>query len=425
MKQDKQKGGDSPTFWEIFRNRFKRHRPEITYWNEIWIELRPLRTPIILTVLIMLFGSLGYVAIDNFSLSDAIYQTGITFTTVGFGEIAPISNGGRFFTIFLIILGFAVFSYAVGLIVEVINNGRLINLIKENGMLYRIARLKRHIVIFYHNEFTVALSKELRKAHIPFVVVDENLTENEARQSKYPYYIKDNPNKEVVLKKTHLSSAKGVVTLSPNIAENIAIISSVRLYERELHRTPYYILSISHNREGYNKLKKLGADEVITPTQLTAQRFTALIVDPEVNNILEKFVYSINTPLDLEEIKIPSNSWVIGRQLKEIKLRKRLKISVIGIQRRFKFIPTPDGEERLEKGDILLLIGNSRHMASARKLLTSPVPPKSFLSQSHSNIDKPTSDQPTPNSIADQSEPLQKPNSKDLSQNSSQNILQK
>jgi voltage-gated potassium channel len=324
---------------------------------------------------------LGYIAIDNFSLSDAIYQTGITFTTVGFGEIAPISNAGRLFTILLIILGFAVFSYAVGLIVEVINNGRLIKLIKENGMLYRIARLKKHIVIFYHNEFTIALSKELRKAHIPFVVVDENLTEEEAQKWKYPYFIRDNPNKEIVLKKSHLSSAKGVVTLSPNIAENIAIITSARLYERELARKPYYILSISHNREEYNKLKKLGADEVITPTQLTAQRFTALIVDPEVNNILEKFVYSINTPLDLEELKLPPTSWIIGRPLKEAQLRKRYKVTVIGIQRRYRFIPTPDGEEKIEEGDILLLIGSSRGMAQARKILTSPIPPTALSLQ--------------------------------------------
>ena len=96
-------------------------KPEVDLSPEIWGELKPFRTPIILTILITLIGTLGYIWIDNFSLMDALYQTGITFTTVGFGEIAPISQMGRLFTLFLIIGGFAIFSYAVGILVEVIN----------------------------------------------------------------------------------------------------------------------------------------------------------------------------------------------------------------------------------------------------------------------------------------------------------------
>lgn len=347
----------------------RRVKPEFTYSREIWSELKPFRVPIILTTLVMLFGTLGYIVIDNFNLSDALYQTGITFTTVGFGEIAPISQAGRIFTIILIIAGFIVFSYAAGLLVDVITKGRLMALIKENRMVYRIARLSYHIVIFYHNEFTVALSRELRKAHIPFVVVDKELTEEIAREHKYPFFIKDDPQNEDVLKKTHLSSAKGVITLSPNVAENIAIITSVRLYEKELGRHPYYIFAIGKsNREG-EKLKKLGADEVLTPTKLTAQRLTALIVDPEVNNILERFVYSTRTPLDFEEITVSRTSWLVGRRLKEAQLRSKVGVNIVGIQRGKKFIPSPTGEERIEEGDILFAVGTSKGMRKARKII--------------------------------------------------------
>ncbi|MEO1941917.1 MAG: TrkA C-terminal domain-containing protein [Campylobacterales bacterium] len=344
-------------------------KPEFTYSREIWSELKPFRVPIILTTLIMLFGTLGYIVIDNFNLSDALYQTGITFTTVGFGEIAPISQAGRIFTIVLIIAGFIVFSYAAGLLIDVITKGRLMALIKENRMVYRIARLSYHIVIFYHNEFTVALSRELRKAHIPFVVVDKELTEEIAREHKYPFFIKDDPQNEDVLKKTHLSSAKGVITLSPNVAENIAIITGIRLYEKELGRHPYYIFAIGKsNREG-EKLKKLGADEVLTPTKLTAQRLTALIVDPEVNNILERFVYSTRTPLDFEEITVSRTSWLVGRRLKEAQLRSKVGVNIVGIQQGRRFIPSPTGEERIEEGDILFAVGTSKGMRKARKII--------------------------------------------------------
>jgi voltage-gated potassium channel len=170
-------------------------KPEVDLSTEIWAELKPFRTPLILTILIELFGTLGYIVIDHFSLMDAIYQTGITFTTVGFGEIAPISPLGRLFTIFLIIAGFAVFSYAVGILVDVINKGRLLALLKENRMLYKIARLKNHYVVCFHNEYTIDLTKELRKAHIPFVVIDNNENIEEiAKKYKYPCYVKGDPH---------------------------------------------------------------------------------------------------------------------------------------------------------------------------------------------------------------------------------------
>ncbi|OYY55876.1 MAG: potassium channel protein, partial [Sulfurovum sp. 28-43-6] len=91
-------------------------KPHITLNDEFYAHLAPFRLPLILTVLMMLIGTIGYMAIDNFSLMNAIYQSGITFTTVGFGEISPISDMGRIFTITLIIFGFIVFSIAIGII---------------------------------------------------------------------------------------------------------------------------------------------------------------------------------------------------------------------------------------------------------------------------------------------------------------------
>ena len=89
----------------------EKQKPHIDLNTEFYSQLRPFSIPLISTVLLMLIGTLGYMQIDDFSLSDAIYQTGITFTTVGFGEISKISEGGRIFTITLIIIGFIIFKF--------------------------------------------------------------------------------------------------------------------------------------------------------------------------------------------------------------------------------------------------------------------------------------------------------------------------
>ncbi len=358
--------------WEISA------KPEVDLSPDIWSELKPFRTPIILTILIMLFGTLGYIWIDNFPLMDAIYQTGITFTTVGFGEIRPISPAGRLFTIFLIVAGFAVFSYAVGILVEVINKGRLIALFKENRMLYKIARLKNHMVICYHNEYTIELTKELRHAHIPFVVVSpEESLEEIAKKYKYPFFVKAEPHTLLALKKSHLSSAKGVITLSKNVPDNIAVISSVRLYEKDLKRHPYYVLSVANTDEEIEKLQRLGANEVLSPTKLIAKRMTAITVDPDVKNILEEFVYSVDTPLDLEEITVSKKSWVAYKKLKEAHLRELFNVTVVGIKEESgKFIPIPKGDVIIKPGDVLLIIGTGRDMKKARKIIRSTKKPK-------------------------------------------------
>jgi len=122
----------------------KNLREDLFLDQALYYELRHFRLPVIITVMTMLFGTLGYVVIDNFSVIDAIYQSGITFTTVGFGEIAEISPLGRIFTITLIVFGFVVFTLAVGIVVNVVTNGEITNIIKVRKMLHSIARIKKH-----------------------------------------------------------------------------------------------------------------------------------------------------------------------------------------------------------------------------------------------------------------------------------------
>jgi len=356
----------------------KTPKPEIDLSTEIYAELKPFRFPIILVILIFLFGTIGYVFIDNVDVFTAFYQTGITFTTVGYGEMYQMSDDGRIFSIVLIVAGFGVFSLAVGVMIEVIQKGKLVPLLKERRMLYKIARLKRHFVICYHTQFTIELTHELRRAHIPFVVVspEENLEEI-AKEYNYPFYIQAEPHTDMAMRKTHLSSAKGLITLSKNIADNIAIISSVRLFERELGRIPYYIMSIADKHTDVEKLQKLGADEVLNPNRLMAQRATAIAKDYKIRNLLEEFIYSKDTNLNLEELKIPKTSWIIFKKLKESHLRDLTNCSVVGIKnKKGKFIPMPKGDTIIQAEDVLYIMGTKEGLKKTRKLLRASNKPK-------------------------------------------------
>ena len=346
--------------------------PEVSLSDELYIQLKPFQLPLILLVMTMFIGTIGYIIIDDFSLMDAIFQTGITFTTVGFGEIAPISNAGRMFTITLIIMGFAVFSMAVGILVSQVNSGELTRLIKERRMLYQIARLKNHYVICYHNEYTIEVGKSLREHHIPFVVIDPSPDIDViAKEQKYPYFIQGEPHTELSMLKAHLSSAKGVITLSNSIADNIAMIASIRLFQKE-HFVPrdYFLISNAENKSDEEKLLKLGADSIVTPAKLTAERVTAMAARPDLENFMEEFLLNIDNPIRMEEVFVPKYSWLVLKKLKETHLREMANVSIIGVRNKVgNFTPMPKGDMLITSDSKLLLVGTNAGVSYTKKLI--------------------------------------------------------
>ncbi|MCI6989317.1 MAG: potassium channel protein [Campylobacter sp.] len=354
-------------------------KPDIDVDTELYEQFRFFRLPAILIVLMMLIGTLGYIVFSKFSLADAFYQAGMTFTTLGYTEVAHITMAGRIFTICFILLGFVVFTFSMGLVIEIINKGKLVGLIKERSMIYKIARLKNHIVICYNNIYTVELAKQFRENHIPFVVVDNDPNlENTAQENRYPYYIVGEAHTEKTLLKAHLSSAKGVISLSENIADNIAIIATVRLYEKELQRDkPYFIMTVTDNELDLEKLKKLGANSVISPSKLAAQRLSAISVRPDMENMLDRFLYQKSSLIDIEEILVPEYSWVRFKRIRETRLRELTSADIIGIlDENERFIPMPSGETIIGTNAKLFVVGTADGIRFAKKLITQRYKPQ-------------------------------------------------
>uniref|UniRef100_UPI004047DEA3 potassium channel family protein n=1 Tax=Aliarcobacter sp. TaxID=2321116 RepID=UPI004047DEA3 len=354
--------------WEI-----KTAKPQYDLNPLIYSQLKPFRLPLILIQVVMMIGTLGYVYIEDYSIMHAIFQSAYTFTTTGFGALneANFSNQGIVFTVTLMLAGFATLTFSVGIVIDVIANGSLLELLKERKMLYKIARLRRHFVICYHNEYTAQLAKQFRENHIPFVVVDpSDDIEQIAKDNNYPYFVKEEPYKEIAFLKSHLSSAKGAISLSKNISDNITLIASVRLYEKELGRSPFLIISNAETQNEKIRLKKLGADKVVATPSLMAKRVSAMAIRPDMENVLDEFLYKRDTPIDMEEVYVKDTSWVVNREIKDLHLRDRLKVSIIGItEEKGKFIQMPKGTTSINANCKLLLVGSQKGIARAKRII--------------------------------------------------------
>lgn len=354
--------------WEI-----RTAKPQYDLNPLIYSQLKPFRLPLIMIQSIMMIGTLGYVYIEDYSIMHAIFQSAYTFTTTGFGALneANFSNQGIVFTVCLMLAGFATLTFSVGIVIDVIANGSLLVLLRERKMLYKIARLRRHFVICYHNEYTSQLARQFRENHIPFVVVDprEDM-EQIAKENNYPYFVKEEPYKEEAFLKSHLSSAKGAISLSKNISDNITLIASVRLYEKELGRNPFLIISNAETQNEKIRLKKLGADKVVATPSLMAKRVSAMAIRPDMENVLDEFLYKRDTPIDMEEVFVNEDSWVVDREIKDLHLRDRLKVSIIGItELNGKFIQMPKGTLPINANCKLLLVGSQKGIVRAKKII--------------------------------------------------------
>ncbi|BDB65429.1 potassium channel protein [Helicobacter cinaedi] len=348
-------------------------KPDISLAGELYEQLKPFRLPLILVQFFLLFGTLGYLILEDYDLMQAFFQTSYTFTNTGFGSLGERGFGTItiLFTAILMVCGAGVVTFSVAFIMSVVNNGTLIRLIKEQKMVYKIARLQNHYVICYHNEFTIELAQQFLEAHIPFVVVDNSKDfEAQAQKHKYPYYIIDDPHTHIAMLKSHLSSAKGIVSFSKNAADNITMVVSARLFEEELGRKPYYIIASANSQEESKKLKKLGCDSVISASKLMAQRISAMAVRPDMENLLEQFLYRRDTPLDLEEIIVPRYSWLVLKKLKEAHFRDVTNVSVVGLtQKDGTYISMPNGNTIVSSECKLLVIGSSENIRATKRLI--------------------------------------------------------
>ncbi|OCL94172.1 potassium channel family protein [Aliarcobacter thereius] len=354
--------------WELTSS-----KPQYDLNPLLYSKLKPIRLPLILIQSLMIIGVLGYVYFEDYSIMHAIFQTSYTLTNTGFGALneSNFKNETILFTVFLMIAGFTSLIFAVGVVIDVFTNGNLRALLKERKMLYKIARLRKHFVLFYHNEYTAQVAKQFRENHIPFVVVDpSDDIENIAKEHGYPYFVKDEPYKETSFLKSHLSSAKGAISLSKNISDNITLIASVRLYEKELERAPFLIISNAETQNEKIRLKKLGADKVVATPSLMAKRVSAMAISPDMENILDEFLYKKDSPITMEDFFIRDDAWIVGKELKELNLREKLKISVIGItEKNGVFIHLPKGDKVINKNSKLLIVGSQKGIVRAKRVL--------------------------------------------------------
>jgi voltage-gated potassium channel len=312
--------------------------------------------------LLTALGTLGYLLIEGMSFLDALYMTVITVSTVGYGEVKPLDEAGRMFTIVLIIVGVGTAFYLFATMTEVIIEGKLRDYLGAKGMLRKIHNLKNHVIICGFGRFGRAVVEELARHQVPMVVIDNDPKSIEDLARLDIPYLSGDAMHDDILEDAGIRSARALVAATASDADNVYITLAAREKNRAIS-----IHARGEGEVGLRRLKLAGANQVISAYQYGGYRVASTIIRPSVVDFIELFTSGRGEEVDLEEIRIPENGTMAGRSVLQIE-EAIGKLRIVALKRNedpITIIPQPATQVR--GGDLLVVIGDRASLEALGK----------------------------------------------------------
>lgn len=316
-----------------------------------------------LLVIVFAIGVFGFHSISEMSWTDAVYMTVITVTTVGYGEVVPLDENARLFTVFLIITSVFVFAYAITVITEYILSRSTLRNIIQRKTLKKIRHMENHIIICGFGRNGRQASEKLSAYGEEFVIIEKNRNVIEKYEDIETYFVEGNASEDEVLQKAGIEQAKCLITALPSDADNLFVVLSARQINKNL-----LIISRASQETSYRKLKLAGADNVIMPDRIGGEHMASLVVVPDLVEFIDNLSLSGDNTTNVEEIKMeditPSGKEIT---LKELDLRRETGCTVIGYKTpNGEYVINPEAELKLAKESKIIVLGRPEQIESLK-----------------------------------------------------------
>lgn len=317
--------------------------------------------PLIIIGAIILTGVIGFMLIEGFSLLDALYMTIVTVTTVGYEEVHELSKAGMIFNMLLIISSFATFAYALAKLTQYIVDGEINKFFKNRKIMSAIKELKDHVIICGYGRNGKQAAKILGHHKVKFVVIENNDERIEKELSKKDaiLYIKGDATDDDVLLSAGIERAKALITALPEDADNVYIVLSARSLSNSIQ-----IISRSSNPGSGTKLRKAGADSVISPDKIGGTHMATLVSKPDVIEFIDYLSGEEGDSIHLESVGyeiLPAE--LKDKTLQEIMAWRKTGVNCIGIKdAEGKFIINPPEETLINSRMKVIVLGTRQQI---------------------------------------------------------------
>jgi len=318
-------------------------------FRRVWLGLAAL-------ALTLAVGTGGYVLL-GFDPLDAIYQTVITVTTVGFREVRTLSDAGKVFTIGLILVGTGTALYTFSVLIEALVEGQIRELLGRRRMDRQIAKLEDHVIICGWGRVGRAISRYVTNSGRSVVVVDRD--PERIATVPYPSVLGDVAD-DSVLARAGIERARVLVAALETDADNLYVTLSGRSLRPDL-----FIIARARTEFSEPKLQRAGANRVVNPQRIGGERMAAFALQPHVAEFLDVVMHDGSLEFRLEEVAVPPGSPLAGATLRDAHVRDRTGALVLALrEENGSFTTNPSPETIICPGNILIAIGTSTQLAA-------------------------------------------------------------
>lgn len=323
-------------------------------------------TAILLLFMVFLTGVFGFRIISDYSWVDAFYMTVITITTVGFGEVQPLTPSGKIFTSFLILSSIFIVGFAISVITEYLLSKNNIGNLRQKRMDKKISKMHDHIIVCGFGRNGKQAAHKLLAYKQPFVIIERDESVIEHCHVEEFLFVEGNANEDEILIKAGMEKASTLICALPSDADNLFIVLSARQMNKNLK-----IISRATEETSLKKLKLAGADNVILPDKIGGDHMASLVVTPDLIEFLDNLsVSGEDDSMNVEQLPFKNLcNDEIERPIYELDVRKKTGCSIIGYKTEDgEYIVNPEPSTIIKKNSKLILIGRPQQIEKLKQV---------------------------------------------------------
>lgn len=321
---------------------------------------------LMLMLVITSVGTVGYMIIEGWGAFDSFYMTIITMSTVGFGEVHPLSDIGRLFTSILLISCFGIFAYTVSSLTSYIVGGEYKLNLRDYRVMLKMRKMENFVIICGFGRVGKQVAHDLKHSGQPFVIVDQDestIGENELEQGYI--FIKGDSTNDDVLHAAGIRKARAIISCLPKDADNLYVVLTARENRKDM-----LIISRATQASAVTKLKIAGSDHVIMPDSIGGSHMASLISNPDVVEFIEAIKLEGHRGANIESIsfnELPEE--FRNKTIGQLEAKRLTGVTIVGFKTPYgEYIINPDYDIEVVPHSTLFVLGSAEQIQKLNAL---------------------------------------------------------
>lgn len=329
-------------------------------------QFRRTTLALLLILFTMLFGIVGYLVIEHYTLLESFYMTVITIGTVGFMEVHPLSESGRLFTAILIIISFGTFAYSISAIAKSVVEGEFNSFFRTYKLENRISKLHEHVILCGYGRNGRQSAVVLLNHKKSFVVIEKDPEVIQTLMKSDLLFIEGDCTQDEILKKAGIEQAGALISTLADDANAVFLTLTARSLRSDLT-----IISRASDENSYKKLLRAGADNVIMPDKIGGAHMASLIMRPDMVEFID--LLAGQEPESIRMIEVVFSE--LPETLKNDSLTSFVnatatKAKLIGMKSKSgEYLINPPGETKFSEGVKIFFVGAPEEISGIRQFI--------------------------------------------------------